>query len=263
MDVVQVENWATFRQIVDQPFAVVPVYWRGHASADWLLASAFERMILAMPSQKQHWAPGFYASLRDRYLNAFKAAASGLRGSNPAKLEDDEWWALGRHYGLVTPLLDWTQSPYIAAFFALAGLLQEMKKPPTMTDATRAAWERAGSLRLGGPHFEARKCAVFRLVANETLEGDGLRVVVPRIEELLRMHGQRGLFTWLDSESDFEIDGFLTKCGRGNLLTKFVISDQAVLDGLRDLRNHGIDYRLLFPDLQGAAMHANAVHDDY
>jgi hypothetical protein len=32
-----------------------------------------------------------------------------------------------------------------------------------------------------------------------------------------------------------------------------IISDQAVIDGLRDLKAHGIDHRLLFPDLLGAA----------
>jgi len=35
----------------------------------------------------------------------------------------------------------------------------------------------------------------------------------------------------------------------------------AVEDGLRDLKAHGIDYRLLFPDLLGAAKQANVQRD--
>lgn len=72
------------------------------------------------------------------------------------------------------------------------------------------------------------------------------------------MHGQRGLFTWLKSEDFFELEGYLKTQNRDNLLTKIVISDQALMDGLRHLHAHGIDYRLLFPDMLGAAMHANA-----
>jgi hypothetical protein len=75
------------------------------------------------------------------------------------------------------------------------------------------------------------------------------------------MHGQRGLFTWLDSERFFELQGFLDNTGRGDLLTQIVISDQAVMDGLRDLKAHGIDHRLLFPDLFGAAKYANTRWD--
>lgn len=188
------------------------------------------------------WADGFYKDMRDRHLKAFKRATAGLRGPAPAPLDTDQWWSLGRHHGLITPLLDWTESPYIAAFFPLSELYVEMQAP-------------------SGTIFSGREIAVYRLFHNETLEGDGLRIARLIVDELGRMHGQRGLFTRLDSESFFELEGFLDTKGRGGLLTQAIISDQAVMDGLHDLKAHGIDYRLLFPDLFGAAKDANTLWD--
>jgi hypothetical protein len=273
MESFEFENWPQFRAWVEdysKRHILCPTYWRGQKDPNWPLASRFERIILegfggfggqeipelARPSMiypydgryerdgKKIWADGFYQTMRDRYLHAFKRAAAGLRGPNPADLEPDQWWALGRHFGLITPLLDWTESPYIAAFFALSELFAEMQRVPG-----------------GGIPFSGAKVAVYVLFHNSQLEGDGLRVVQPTVEELGRMHGQRGLFTWLDSEDFFELQGFLKNTGRGNLLTQAIISDQAVMDGLRDLKAHGIDYRLLFPDLFGAANYANTRFD--
>lgn len=185
---------------------------------------------------------GFYQDSRDRYLQAFQEAASGLRRNYPKDLSTDEWWALGRHYGLTTPLLDWTEKPYISAFFALTGL-----------------WNR---IRRGGSIvFDGNSVAVYRLFHNNELEGDGLRIVRPKVDELGRIHGQRGLFTWLDSEVFFELQGFLDHTNKRHLLTRIILSDQALLDGLWDLHTHGTDYRLLYPDMEGAALHANTRFD--
>src|SRR5271165_7469013 len=126
---------------------VVPIYWRGQKDPSWPLASCFERIILnwsgghrsgaskVYPYDNRYmrnggtvWEKGFIQEMRVRYLQDFKQAASGLRGPNPAVLDDDQWWALGRHFGLVTPLLDWTDSPYIAAFFALSELFTEIHR---------------------------------------------------------------------------------------------------------------------------------------
>ena len=259
---IQFTRWNEFRSYIDEDRQILPVYWRGQKDPSWVLASRFERLILDfcggwkkgaskvypydgryLLDGKPVWEEGLYRSMRDRYLEVFKRAASGLRGANPANLDTDQWWALGRHYGLVTPLLDWTESPYIAAFFALAEFHAELQS------------------RGGGLKFEGQEVAVYRLFHNEKLEGDCLRVVRPAVDELGRMQGQRGLFTWLDSERYFELQGFLDDMGKGNLLTRIRISDQALHDGLRDLKAHGIDYRLLYPDLEGAALYANSRWD--
>ena len=263
MKCIKFKKWREFCAWIDEDRQIMPVYWRGQTNPSWPLASSFERQILSMnggatPGTSQIypyanryerngqriWIDGYYQGIRDRYLDAFKRAAAGLRGIRPVSLDTDQWWSLGRHFGLVTPLLDWTDSPYIAAFFPLSELLTEM-------------------LTSSGITFSGREIAIYRLFHNELLEGDGLRVVRPTVDELGRMQGQRGLFTWLDSERFFELQGFLDNTERGDLLTQVIISDQAVLDGLRDLKDHGIDYRLLFPDLFGAASHANTLWDTF
>jgi hypothetical protein len=51
----------------------------------------------------------------------------------------------------------------------------------------------------------------------------------------------------------------LDDTGRGHLLTQGRVSTALIPQALHDLMLHGIDHRLLFPDMYGAARHANSI----
>ena len=98
---------------------------------------------------------------------------------------------------------------------------------------------------------------MYRLAHTDLLEDETLKVVRTPIDELGRMQQQRGLFTWIRSETHFDLGSLLDDTGRGDLLTLAEVSSDVIPEALRDLDLHGIDHRQLFPDMYGAAAFAN------
>lgn len=233
---IDIDTWESFRAFLEEePQPGTHYYWRGQCNPDWPLCSSLERKILRVKGEKL--SADEYAALVARHLACFKIAACGMRGSSPKELSEEQWWALGRHYGLQTPLLDWTEKPYIALFFALRG--------GSILDEEPAAV---------GEHF-----AMYRLCHSAELASKDLEVVTTPIDELGRMQQQRGLFTWIRAPEYFDLQKILDETGRGDLLTLGRVSTALIPQALHDLALHGIDHRLLFPDMYGAARHANGM----
>ena len=84
--------------------ALGPVWFRGHSDFTWKLSSTFDR--LKKPPAEIY------------LLNKFRQNANLLLNTQIPK-NDFDWLFLMQHYGVPTRLLDWTESPLIALFFAI------------------------------------------------------------------------------------------------------------------------------------------------
>ena len=79
-----------------------PAIYRGHGDADWrAVPTAFRKagFGITSPLEMRRWK-----AMAGRFVDR--------------SLTDLEWLGLAQHYGVHTPLLDWTTNPLVALFFA-------------------------------------------------------------------------------------------------------------------------------------------------
>lgn len=108
VDVISVD--ALLRQINELPNSFL---YRGQANADWLLQSSLERIIGAK------WSAEEAQRFEDYSLNQFKSKFHLYDRENIQPESKLAWLSLMQHYGVPTRLLDFTESPYVALYFAL------------------------------------------------------------------------------------------------------------------------------------------------
>lgn len=268
MGVVSLSEWRYFDDYVNEKFLGAPTYiFRGQASHTWSLQSRFDRIISIMkgPESEAEWA-------RDRQLLSFRKAVRGRRGTNPPNMSDDnDWWALGQHYGLATPLLDFTESPFVALYFAF---VEELNFEVDY----RAVWALLGHAvdiksayasaeheldilenRPRGLDDMPRSIDDFRAIWQRKKVHPILKIVNPDSDENARLVSQRGLFVRVPDSMTLEdwVEENFKDENRFCVLIKILIPNREREKILISLNRKNINHLSLFPDLYGASKYCN------
>lgn len=249
--VTRLESWRDFTELLESDFFNrhgVQLVFRGHRRFDWSLMPTLGRLTTNGIVTEQ---------LAQAQLERFKRAVRGRLSDAAMVDEDDELWSVGQHHGLMTPLLDWTYSPYVALFFAF----HKDDSKEEAANPYRAVYVLNKSFLTEHEH--------------ET----GIRLWEPSRDDHGRLVNQAGLFTFsptdatienklanvladdelfddeeLRSASEDEQPGILAR-----YICKIYIRNEDRDPCLRNLRRMNVHHASLFPDLLGASEYCNVI----
>ncbi len=192
------------------------IIFRGHADSRWALKTTIDRRCKFSSQAKRQ-------AVVESLVQAFKESSVGVLESTLGIELDEEWELLGRHHGLPTPILDWTQSPYMAAYFAF----------------DQATVRKAGYVSIWTLDREVFESSDVEAV--DFIDSKGLVRFNPRAVE------QRAIFMRVVNATK-SLEQLL-----GSALVRYDVPVQESQTALADLDAMNVNARVLFRNLDGVA----------
>lgn len=253
---VTVESWEHFVAIASMSlranyptrpqYVFEPTYmWRGQADATWVLEPTLTRLLSKALSPAE--ALEVESSLLRHFMSRAHMYVESATIPSPSDILS--WWALMQHHGVPTRALDWSESAYVAAYFAVESL-----------------WETDGAIyMIAGMDLVNAHDAVFEDISKEaTIESlftspTAPTAVLPwhswRMSE--RLVAQQGRFTIgtrliaSHAESIFTALFKEAKENNADTLVKLVVPAKLKPAFLYHLRAMNVTATALFPGVDG------------
>jgi hypothetical protein len=227
---IRCRDWADFKnriildQFPDGQFQKGKFLFRGQGSNSWHLSTTFDRWYTGARAGKNEAA--------DSLLTEFSIECEYEEMPDVLRSDKIAMLGLAQHHGLPTRLLDWTESPYVAAFFAFSGHVRRgigLQKDDYVAiwvlDPKSHAWN------------EENGCALVK---------------VPALWNQ-RIRNQFGRFTYLRAPYD-TLEEYVGNFGAGEvILKKYSIPVRDFRLAMSELDAMGLTHARIYPGLEGNA----------
>lgn len=189
--------------------------YRGQGNRDHELVSTFDRIFYHEDYKARK-------EIEIELINEFKELCDGI--INLVNLSENEIIALARHHNLPTKLIDWSLSPYIAAYFAFSSNINQNT---------------------------SKEIAIFAFDLESNVVSNGIEMIQVANKDNDRQRHQMGYYLKLTSYEK-SIENFLINYEKSMgkvkkpILYKFIISADECKEALMDLNLMGINaYNLM------------------
>src|SRR5215471_9380480 len=212
--VFRLKSWESFLKLIVQP-PYSNWAFRGERDERWPLYSSLSRYLQNFGVDRGAWA-----QQEGRILRVFKRKAHQFLMQPPEPDDDFQWLALMQHHGAPTRLIDFTWSPYVAAFFALErtradGVVWALNKARVDTGLARMDPRVSGSFRR---HFLKGRRRFIWMGEPHTMNS--------------RLIAQSGTFA-VPGVLDVPVEEILSDQDQSNILAKIILTNPVREVGMR------------------------------